>query len=170
MIQKEVGRGTFGRVFGCIDKEAEADASAEASEGAHPPAGEVAIKVVHDAGRYYELSLIEAQILRDVNGMGGRGETHCCMLLNFFKLDGHACMVFETLGQSLYDFLKSNDYIPFPFYCVQVSRPGRQSIARVALLRGASSLFIMEHFIIIRHHLHKPSKTIHQLALMVFQQ
>jgi len=49
--------------------------------------------VVHDAGRYYELSLIEAEILRDVNGAGGRGTTHCCVLLNFFKLDGHACMV-----------------------------------------------------------------------------
>ena len=109
-IEKEVGRGTFGRVFRCIDKKA-------------PDSGtnKVAIKVVHNAGRYYELSLIEAEILRDVNGIGGRGETHCCMLLNFFKLDGHACMVFETLGQSLYDFLKTNDYIPFPLYCVQVS-------------------------------------------------
>lgn len=50
-------------------------------------------KVVHDAGRYYELSLIEAEILRDVNGAGGFGSTHCVSLLNFFKLEGHACMV-----------------------------------------------------------------------------
>jgi serine/threonine protein kinase len=27
--------------------------------------------------------------------------------------------VFEPLGQSLYEFLKANDYIPFPLYCVQ---------------------------------------------------
>jgi serine/threonine protein kinase len=27
--------------------------------------------------------------------------------------------VFETLGSSLYEFLKANDYIPFPLYCVQ---------------------------------------------------
>jgi hypothetical protein len=54
--------------------------------------------VVHDAGRYYELSLIEAEILRDVNGAGGRGTTHCCVLLNFFKLDGHACMVCGGYG------------------------------------------------------------------------
>jgi len=53
-------------------------------------------QVVHDAGRYYELSLIEAEILRDVNGAGGFGATHCVTLLNFFKLDGHACMVFDT--------------------------------------------------------------------------
>ena len=99
-IEKEVGRGTFGRVFRCVDRKAKDKASSK-----------VAIKVVHDAGRYYELSLIEAEILRDVNGMGGRGETHCCVLLNFFKLDGHACMVFETLRQSLYDFLKTNEYI-----------------------------------------------------------
>ena len=79
----------------------------------------MAAQVVHDAGRYYELSLIEAEILRDVNAKGGRGRSHCVVLLNFFKFQGHACMVFETLGMSLYDFLKSNDYIPFPLYCVQ---------------------------------------------------
>lgn len=27
--------------------------------------------------------------------------------------------MFETLGSSLYEFLKSNEYIPFPLYCVQ---------------------------------------------------
>lgn len=88
-------------------------------------------QVVHDAGRYYELSLIEAEILRDVNAKGGRGRSHCVVLLNFFKFQGHACMVFETLGMSLYDFLKSNDYIPFPLYCVQsFARQVRQDRGR----------------------------------------
>lgn len=61
----------------------------------------VVSQVVHDAGRYYELSLIEAEILRDVNGAGGFGSTHCVSLLNFFKLDGHACMVSHNILFSL---------------------------------------------------------------------
>ena len=120
VIEKEVGRGTFGRVLRCLDKKADAGQP-----------GKVAVKVVHDAGRYYELSLIEAEILRDVNGAGGRGISHCCVLLNFFKLEGHACMVFETLGLSLYEFLKANDYIPFPLYCVQVNRRGNSFSKRI---------------------------------------
>ena len=72
----------------------------------------MAIKVAVDAGCYYELSLIEAEILRDVNGMGGRGETHCCVLLNFFKLDATRAW-YSRLLQSLYDFLKTNEYILF---------------------------------------------------------
>jgi len=109
LIEKEVGRGTFGRVLRCVDTDKATDAAK----------AKVAIKVVHNAGRYYELSLIEAEILRDVNGAGGRGQTHCVLLLNFFKLEGHACMVFETLGSSLYEFMKANEYIPFPLFCVQ---------------------------------------------------
>jgi len=93
-------------------------------------------QVVHDAGRYYELSLIEAEILRDVNAKGGRGRSHCVVLLNFFKFQGHACMVFETLGMSLYDFLKSNDYIPFPLYCVQSF--ARQMLEAVQFLHEMS--------------------------------
>uniref|UniRef100_A0A7S2W9U9 Protein kinase domain-containing protein n=1 Tax=Rhizochromulina marina TaxID=1034831 RepID=A0A7S2W9U9_9STRA len=118
-IEEEVGRGTFGRVLSCADKKT---------------SRRVAIKVVHDAGRYYELSLIEAEILRDVNALGGRGQSHCVMLLNFFKFQGHACMVFETLGLSLYEFLKENDYIPFPLYCVQDF--ARQMLEAIAFLHS----------------------------------
>jgi dual-specificity kinase/CDC-like kinase len=36
-----------------------------------------------------------------------------------FSFDGHYCMVFESLGPSLYDFLKRHNYQPFPMACVQ---------------------------------------------------
>ena len=32
---------------------------------------------------------------------------------------GHFCIVFETLGASLYDLIKKNDYKPLPFDCVK---------------------------------------------------
>jgi len=137
LIEKEVGRGTFGRVLRCVDTKASSSAASLVSGG--PQATDkavvkVAIKVVHDAGRYYELSVIEAEILRDVNGAGGRGTSHCVALLNFFKFEGHACMVFETLGSSLYEFLKANDYIPFPLYCVQDF--ARQMLEALAFLHS----------------------------------
>jgi hypothetical protein len=31
---------------------------------------------------------------------------------------GHVCLVFESLGRSLFDYLKQNDYRPFPFVMV----------------------------------------------------
>ena len=36
-------------------------------------------------------------------------------------------------GMSLFDFLKSNDYIPFPLFCVQVNRPPANLILVLAL-------------------------------------
>ena len=73
-IEKEVGRGTFGRVFRCIDKKA-------------PDSGtnKVAIKVVHNAGRYYELSLIEADF-------------QWC--LKYFLHDGRSFVLGEPPGPS----------------------------------------------------------------------
>jgi hypothetical protein len=62
LIEKEVGRGTFGRVLRCVDKKANAasggDSNSQKAE-TNNKAAKVAIKVVHDAGRYYELSVIE---------------------------------------------------------------------------------------------------------------
>jgi serine/threonine protein kinase len=36
-----------------------------------------------------------------------------------FTFENHFCMVFESLGPSLYDFLKRHDYQPFPMVCIQ---------------------------------------------------
>ena len=41
-------------------------------------------------------------------------KTHCVDLLRWFPWNGHTCLVFEHLGSSLYDFLKRNNYRPFP--------------------------------------------------------
>ena len=79
----------------------------------------VAIKVVRDVKRYYDSALIEAGIIAAVNRRGGRGLTHCVIMHDAFAFRGHYCMVFESLGPSLYDFLKRHHYQPFPMVCVQ---------------------------------------------------
>jgi hypothetical protein len=125
-VVKEVGVGTFGRVLECVDlkhrrtsqdihhrKDQQRDSSRTQREGV------VAIKVVRNVKRYHESAIIEANIVRDVNRRGGRGLSHCAIMYDAFSFHGHYCMVFESLGPSLYDYLKRRKYRPFPVSCVR---------------------------------------------------
>lgn len=103
-VIREVGVGTFGRVLDCLDLRRR---------------DYVAVKIVRAVKRYYESALIEAKIIQDINRRGGRGLTHCVRLFDSFTFRGHYCLVFESLGPSLYDFLKRHDYRPFPMIVVQ---------------------------------------------------
>ncbi|KAJ0403638.1 hypothetical protein P43SY_002453 [Pythium insidiosum] len=103
-ILREAGLGTFGRVLECLDKQRDVV---------------VAIKVVRKVEKYTESAKIEANILQDVNDKDERNESLCVRMYKWFEYKGHVCMVFERLGCSLYDYLKSHDYQPFPLYCVR---------------------------------------------------
>ena len=35
-------------------------------------------------------------------------------MLNWFDYCGHICIVFELLGTSVFDFMKDNEYHPYP--------------------------------------------------------
>jgi serine/threonine protein kinase len=55
-------------------------------------------------------------LLKDVDKrQRARGTDLCVQLLAHFQFQGHFCLVFESLGRSLYDYLKKNEYRPFPF-------------------------------------------------------
>lgn len=141
-ILKEVGVGTFGRVVECLDikrrrqrqnrddeyysqrenNQQQRYHSKHERENRHHqdnPNNIVAIKIVRNVKRYYDSAKIEADIIRDVNQNGRRGTTHCAVMYDTFSFDGHYCMVFESLGPSLYDFLKAQRYHPFPIQCVR---------------------------------------------------
>ena len=63
--------------------------------------------------RYNESAKIEADILKDLYDKGGSRQGVVLMKEYFFHkdIDGdHMCIVFETLGKSLYDFIKNNSY------------------------------------------------------------
>lgn len=109
-ILREVGLGTFGRVVECLDlNRRQGD-----GKGAF-----VALKIVRSIKRYHDSALIEARIVEEVNRRGGRGRSHFVEMHDSFSFQGHFCMVFESLGPSLYDFMKRHDYQPFPMPCVQ---------------------------------------------------
>lgn len=113
-VLREVGVGTFGRVLECVDFK-----RSTSNRRREPEHKLVAIKVVRNIKRYYESALIEADIIEDVNRRGGRGVSHCAIMYDAFSFMGHYCMVFESLGPSLYDFLKRQKYQPFPLICVR---------------------------------------------------
>lgn len=124
---KEVGVGTFGRVVQAVDIRQKGDIKIPSRGGRDrrdrkyriKMEDTVAIKIVRNVKRYYDSALIEAQILKDVNNQGGRGKSLCAVLLTEFDLHGHHCLVFECLGRSLYDFMKTHGFKPFPLFCVR---------------------------------------------------
>lgn len=63
--------------------------------------------------RYNESAKIEADILLDLATKGG-AEHGIVLMKEYFFFKGkegeHMSLVFETLGRSLYDFIKSNHY------------------------------------------------------------
>lgn len=120
-VLRDVGLGTFGRVVEAADLK-------RSHRGGNNRRGrnnnnnnnpKVAIKVVRNVKRYYDSALIEADIVEDVNRRGGRGTALCAMLFDSFTWKSHYCLVFESLGPSLYDFMKRHDYQPFPMVCVR---------------------------------------------------
>jgi dual-specificity kinase len=71
------------------------------------------VKVIRAVKRYNESAKVEVDILSDIMDKGGAafGVVH---LKEYFihsdKEGDHMCLVFETLGKSLYDFVKINKY------------------------------------------------------------
>jgi serine/threonine protein kinase len=73
----------------------------------------VAIKVVRAISRYTDSAKIEVDILRDVNKTDADNTSLCVRMLHDFMYKQHMCLVFESLGFSLYDYLKKHKYRPF---------------------------------------------------------
>lgn len=99
-IQQELGIGTFGKVFRCRDSKHKDD---------------VAVKVVRSIKRYVESAQIEADVLNKVYDQQKRDrKDYCVKMYSQFSLNEHYCMVFETLGMSVYDLIKDNQYAGLP--------------------------------------------------------
>lgn len=94
-VDRQLGDGTFGRVLECtlLDRAG---------------GGTVAVKVIRQVKKYAEAAKIEAQILRKIKHLAPN--SGCVELLDTFQEGPYYCLVFETLGQSLYDFLRANKY------------------------------------------------------------
>jgi dual-specificity kinase len=98
-IKNFLGDGTFGRVLEC---ERISD-------------GELfAVKIIRPVTRYLESAKIEAEILANIQKQDKKSESHCVNMIDYFDFeeDGkkYMALVFEKLGTSLYEFIKTNKF------------------------------------------------------------
>ncbi|OAD67385.1 hypothetical protein PHYBLDRAFT_12149, partial [Phycomyces blakesleeanus NRRL 1555(-)] len=103
-IIRLLGQGTFGKVVECYDRVRQTFC---------------AIKIIRAIQKYKDASKIEIRVLNTLKKSDPLNLNQCIHSTDWFEHRGHVCMVFELLGQSVFDFLKSNDFKPFPSYHIQ---------------------------------------------------
>uniref|UniRef100_A0A1I8GYC3 Protein kinase domain-containing protein n=1 Tax=Macrostomum lignano TaxID=282301 RepID=A0A1I8GYC3_9PLAT len=92
-ISKTLGEGTFGK-----------DSAQR----------RVAVKIIKNVEKYREAAKLEINVLKKLEEKDPSGLHLCIKLLSWFEFYGHICLVFDLLGKSVFDFLKENDFAPYP--------------------------------------------------------
>ncbi|XP_030044075.1 dual specificity protein kinase CLK2 isoform X2 [Microcaecilia unicolor] len=104
-IVNTLGEGTFGRVVQCID---------------HRRGGaRVALKIIKNVEKYKEAARLEINVLEKINEKDPDNKHLCVKMFDWFDYHGHMCISFELLGLSTFDFLKDNNYLPYPLHQVR---------------------------------------------------
>ena len=103
-IKADLGEGTFGKVVKVVDK--------------YNHRG-VALKIIKNVQKYREAAKLEINVLSKIGKYDPGGRYRCVTMLDYFDFHGHMCIAFEMLGKSVYEFLKDNDYHPYPMHQVR---------------------------------------------------
>jgi CDC-like kinase len=98
-ILSTLGEGTFGKVVKVKDHEKEEY---------------VAMKIIKNIHKYREAAKLEINVLQKLNTKDPSGKHLCVRMFDSFNFFGHMCLTFEILGESVFDFLKSNSYVGYP--------------------------------------------------------
>ncbi|EJD49756.1 kinase-like protein [Auricularia subglabra TFB-10046 SS5] len=114
---KLLGQGTFGKVVEAMDMKTQ---------------NRVAIKIIRAVPKYRDASKIEIRVVQKLKERDPMNKHKCVHLLNWFDHRNHICLVFELLGMCVYDFLKDNDFAPFPR--AQIQSFARQLLDSVAFV------------------------------------
>ncbi|TFY75591.1 hypothetical protein EWM64_g8420 [Hericium alpestre] len=112
-----LGQGTFGKVVEAVDIET---------------GRRVAIKIIRAIQKYRDASKIEVRVLQRLKERDPLNRHKCIHLLHWFDHRNHICLVSELLGICVYDFLKENEFAPFPRHHIQSF--ARQLLGSVAFL------------------------------------
>lgn len=117
-----MGQGTFGKVVEALDTETN---------------NRVAIKIIRAIPKYRDASKIEVRVLQKLRERDPTNRkyafshcspplhrlmfirSNCIHLLSWFDHRNHICLVSELLGMCVYDFIKENDFSPFPRHHIQ---------------------------------------------------
>jgi dual-specificity kinase len=74
----------------------------------------VAIKVIRSVQKYRDASRIELRVLQTLQNHDRSNKNKCIHLRDCFDYRNHICIVTDLYGMSVFDFLKSNNFAPFP--------------------------------------------------------
>src|SRR3569833_823131 len=96
---KLLGQGTFGKVVQARDRRKNEL---------------VAIKIIRSVQKYRDASRIELRVLATLKANDGENRNRCILLRDCFDIRGHICIVMDLLGSSVFDFLKGNNFVPYP--------------------------------------------------------
>lgn len=82
----------------------------------------LALKIIRNIRKYREAAKFEINVLKHLklpagypNELSEIGRKLCVQMLDWFDYHGHICILFEMLGRSVFDFMKMNNYQPYPF-------------------------------------------------------
>ncbi|KRF99710.1 uncharacterized protein Dwil_GK22547, isoform F [Drosophila willistoni] len=98
-IMATLGEGTFGRVVKVKDMERDYC---------------MALKIIKNVEKYREAAKLEINALEKIAQKDPHGDHLCVKMIDWFDYHGHMCIVFEMLGLSVFDFLRENNYEPYP--------------------------------------------------------
>ncbi|KAJ5162084.1 hypothetical protein N7492_007476 [Penicillium capsulatum] len=116
-VIKLLGQGTFGKVVEAYDKQRKS---------------RCAIKIIRSIQKYRDASRIELRVLSTLSSNDKSNRNKCIHLRDCFDFRNHICIVTDLLGQSVFDFLKGNGFVPFP--SSQIQHFARQLFTSVAFL------------------------------------
>jgi len=94
-----LGEGTFGKVVKVKDLDKDRI---------------LALKIIKNVAKYREAAKLEINVLEKLAHKDPIGKFLCVKMLDWFDYHGHVCISFEMLGLSVFDFLKDNNYSPYP--------------------------------------------------------
>lgn len=114
-IVKLLGQGTFGKVVEAYDRKKRT---------------KCAVKIIRSVQKYRDASRIELRVLSTLALNDKTNRNKCIHLRDSFDFRNHICIVTDLLGQSVFDFLKGNGFVPFP--SSQIQAFARQLFTSVA--------------------------------------
>merc|ERR1712093_500258 len=79
----------------------------------------VAVKVIRAIQKYRDASRVEIKVLNLLRDRDPSNINKCIHLLDCFDHRNHICIVTRLLSCSVFDFLKDNNYLPFPAAHIQ---------------------------------------------------
>ncbi|KAL2054670.1 hypothetical protein ABVK25_004974 [Lepraria finkii] len=116
-VNRLLGQGTFGKVVEAYDRRTKS---------------KCAVKIIRSVQKYRDASRIELRVLQTLSYNDRQNRNKCIHLRDCFDFRNHICIVTDLLGQSVFDFLKGNGFVPFP--SSQIQSFARQLFTSVAFL------------------------------------